>query len=366
MICLTFSILPRVRHLCGGRVFLFLLVCAGGANLKADPALDARLDAIAPGIAKWATVCVIGEKDGQQAFEWHDYRDSGTKTDFWPASTIKLYTAIAALERLKEHSFTLDTTVQFEHQDKAGVWHLDCARAMREMLSEVFRRSSNEDYTLLLRVCGIDWLNGQFLTPERGFQKSALMRGYVKDRPWVYVREEPQRIRLSSADGGRSHTLEHHWLGHSWSQERGCTVIDAKTGNVTTPRDLANCLRRLLFHAQIPASERFKLGQEEVDFLLHGGLGFTGLETRHPDSGPSAWTKALETLFPKARFYHKCGVISDYALEVACLDDRANGGPCFMLVPVIHAGSPTKPVPGDALIGQMSLAIGEWIKEQHP
>ncbi|GEP42461.1 hypothetical protein BGE01nite_17520 [Brevifollis gellanilyticus] len=363
MIQRCISILTRVRHLGAGRVFLFLLLTT---MLHADPELDALLNAVAPRIPKWATVCIVSEKEGKPEFQWHDYQETGTRTDFWPASTIKLYTAIAALERIKEHGFTLDTTIQFEHQDKDGTWHLDCARTMREMLSEVFRRSSNEDYTLLLRVCGVDWLNSSFLTPGRGFQKSALMRGYVKERPWVYMREEPQRLRLSSADGTRTHTLDHHWLGHSWSQERGCTVIDVKTGNMTTPRDLAECLRRLMFHAQIPESERFKLSQEEVDFLVHGGLGFTGLETQHADSAPNAWKSALETLFPKARFYHKCGIINDYSLEVACLDDRANGGPCFILVPIMQAGSATKPVSGGALTGQMSLAIGQWVKKQHP
>ncbi len=356
------GIFTRVRHFGVGRVFLFLLLTS---ILRADPALDSVLNAVAPGTPKWATVCIIREQDGKPEFEWHDYQDTGTRTDFWPASTIKLYTAIAALERLGEQGFTLNTTVQFEHEEKDG-WHLDCARTVPEMLSEVFRRSSNEDYTLLLRLCGIDWLNEKFLTPERDFKQSALMRGYVKERPWAYIREEPQRLRLTSADGRKSSTLEHHWLGHSWSAERGCSVIDAKTGNVTTPRDLANCLRRLLFHEQIPVEERFKLGAEEIHFLLHGGRGFTGLETHHPDSGPSAWTQALETIYPKALFYHKCGLISDHALEVACVDDRKNGGPCFILVPVIQAGSSTKPVAGDALIGQMSQAIGQWVLKRHP
>ncbi len=62
------------------------------------------------------------------------------------------------------------------------------------------------------------------------------MRGYVKARPWAYVREEPQRIRLFAPDGTRSEPIEHTWSGRSWSRERGATVIDAATGNVTSPR----------------------------------------------------------------------------------------------------------------------------------
>lgn len=345
----------RVRLL--GLTFLFTL----GTLVQADEALDAALDGIAPELLKWATVCVVSERDGKPAFEWHDYRDTGTRTDFWPASTIKLYTAIAACVRMNQKGFTLDAAVQFQHEDK-GAWKLDCARSLREMLSEVFRRSSNEDYTLLLRLCSIDWMNREFLTPETGFENSALMRGYVKERPWGYIREETQRLRAMSADGITKQTWEHRWSGHSYSAERGATIIDAKTGNVTTPRDLANCLRRLMFHAELPPEQRFDLSQEQVDFLLHGADGLTGLETKNPESGPSAWKDGLERVFPEARFYHKCGVISDYALEVACLDDRANGGPCFILVPVIHAGLATKPVSGEKHISAMSRAIGEWVK----
>jgi len=340
-----------------GLTFLFAL----GSLVRADEALDAALDGIAPELRKWATVCVVSGKAGGHSFEWHDYRETGRSTDFWPASTIKLYTAIAACVRMNQKGFTLDATVQFEHEEM-GVWKLDSARTMREMLSEVFRRSSNEDYTLLLRLCGIDWLNREFLTPETGFEKTALMRGYVKERPWGYIREETQRLRAMSADRITKQTWEHRWSGRSYAAERGATIIDAKTGNVTTPRDLANCLRRLMFHAELPPGERFDLSQEQVDFLLHGAGGLTGLETKHADSGPSAWKDGLETLFPDARFYHKCGVISDYALEVACVDDRANGGPCFILVPVIHAGLATKPVPGEKHISAMSRAIGAWVK----
>jgi hypothetical protein len=63
--------------------------------------LDAALDPIAPEIRKWATVCIV-EKNAAGALEffWHDYRDSGSARDFWPASTIKLYAAIATLELL--------------------------------------------------------------------------------------------------------------------------------------------------------------------------------------------------------------------------------------------------------------------------
>jgi hypothetical protein len=163
---------------------LALFALAHSCALAGPPELDAAIDRVAPGIKKWATICLVTpQPNGAPKFEWIDYADTGSATDFWPASAIKLYTAIAALELLNEKGFPLDTVVTFEHQEKDGAWVLDCARSVREMLSEVFRRSSNEDYTLLLRMVGVDWINTHFLTPERGFPHSALMRVFVLGRP---------------------------------------------------------------------------------------------------------------------------------------------------------------------------------------
>jgi hypothetical protein len=339
-----------------------IAVNAFGQESSPTTALDAALDTVAPEIQKWAVVCVVKEKeDGALAFDWHDYRGTADRKDFWPASTIKLYAVIAALELLHEKGFDLDTTAIFEHQEKDGRWALDTARTMREMMSEVFRRSSNEDYTLLMRLTGVDWMNTRFLTSERGFPNSSLMRGYVKGRPWEYVREERQRVRLVAQDGARSAVLEHVWSGRAYAEERGCTIIDAKTGNVTTPRELADCLRRVMFHERLPEAERFRISADQLRFLREGGEGFTGLETKAPESGPSVWARGAAEVFPKARYFHKSGMISNYALDLAFVDDSANGGPRYIAVPVIAAGHATQPVDGETLVGRMSLEIARWV-----
>lgn len=126
-----------------GMVVLPGLVRAG-AEWK--DGLEAVLDPVGPGLKKWASVCTVTrDAAGQPAFDWAHFRDSGSATDFWPASTIKLYAVVAALEFLNERGFSLETIVSFEHREANGCWVLDCARTVREMISETFRRSSNED-----------------------------------------------------------------------------------------------------------------------------------------------------------------------------------------------------------------------------
>lgn len=206
---------------------------------------------------------------------------------------------------------------------------------MREMVSEVFRISSNEDYTLLLRFVGIDRINTKFLIPERGFPHSALMRGYVSHRPVVYISQEPQRITLYAGQA-KPVRLDHRWSGVSYSQPRGATIISDTTGNCTSTRELADCLRRLVFHSVLSQSQRFGLTDEQAKFVVEGGDGLTGLENRNADA--YAWQGAGE-VFPQARCYHKSGVISTYTLDVAYLDDTVSGKR-FILALAAESGKP--------------------------
>jgi hypothetical protein len=328
--------------------------------------LEDILRSIGPEYKKWATVAIAEPNAGPEQWHWYHQRGDGLERDFWPASTIKLYAAIAALERLAQSGFTAThTTVIFERQASDGRWILDTARSMVEMLSEVFIRSSNPDYTLLLRITGIDWINTRFLIPEKGFPHSALMRGYVvaTARPFAYVREEPQRITLMDSATHRTERWEHTWSGRFYAEERGCTIIDARTGNVTSTREAVECLRRLICHPALPAGERYAITQEQWQTLMHGHAGCVGMEVRNDDSGPFAWTDAAEKVFPKARFYHKCGTISNYAMDLAAIDDSAHSGKLILMMPVIAAGGATKPISGETFVTQMARAICEAVRD---
>ena len=50
-------------------------------------------------------------------------------------------------------------------------------------------------------MVGIDRINTNLLTKNRGFPRSALMRGYVRHRPYLYVPNEPQRITVQNLAG---------------------------------------------------------------------------------------------------------------------------------------------------------------------
>ena len=328
-----------------------LSLMLGSPILRAGE-LDEVIDRIAPETKKWASVCrVIDGPDGPE-FEWAHYRDSKDSVSFWPASTIKVYTAIAMLELTNELELPLQCGVIFESQ-RDGRWFIDSARSVQEMISEVFRRSSNEDYTLLLRGVGIDRINTHFLIPERGFPHSALMRGYVLHHPCLYKREDPQRITFVTPDG-RQVQREHTWSGVSYSQQRGATVISETTGNCTSTFELTDCLRRLFYHDDISPQEQFRLSKTQRDFLIEGGDGWTGLRNRH--AGAFAWDDAIEEVFPDAKHYHKGGQISNYTLDTAYIHDEKSGHRFFLTV-AANSGNPET-------VREMAKAIAQQIVTQ--
>jgi hypothetical protein len=329
-------------------IWLVVGICSFQNIMKAG-SLDALIDPIDPDITKWASLVVLEGDDSHPKFSWHHYRDSENAVDFWPASTIKIYAAVAALEYLNELQYPLDCALIYERRTESG-WQLDTARTMREMISEVFRRSSNEDYTLLLRFVGIDRINTEFLIPERGFPHSALMRDYVVHRPVVYENTEPQRVRIVKPDG-TSRLIEHKWSGVSYAEQRGATVLSSTTGNCTSTQELAECLRRIMFHEILPDSERYRLTPEQLSLLRFGGDGLYGLENK--EAGPYAWEGRLKEIYPKARFFHKAGMISNYTLDVACIDDESSHTR-FILCVAAETGK------GDT-VRKMAGALAEWI-----
>lgn len=330
-------------------IILALITIA--SNLYAG-ALDKIMEDISPDVKKWASVVQATGDPNKPSFQWFHYRNSAHDIDFWPASTIKIYTVVAALEYLNELNMPTDTTLSYEHYED-NQWYLDSARAMREMISEVFRRSSNEDYTLLLRFVGIDRINTKFLIPERGFPHSALMRDYVSHRPPTYVNEEPQRITLY-ANGHEPVQVKHEWSGTSYSKQRGATIISETTGNCTSTKELAECLRRIMFHHVIPPKERYHLTDEQIKFVIEGGRGLTGLECGK--NIEFKWEEPILKVFPNARIFYKGGSISTYTLDLICVDDIESKTK-YVFATAAQSGN-------EETIRKMSLQIAEWIKRK--
>ncbi len=319
-----------------------------------EPAkIDAAIEAAAPDTPKWASVCVATGTQDDPAFAWHHYRDSETSIDFWPASVVKLYTAVASCELLNEFGLPTDSLMLFHRPDDRFEhgWRVEAARMFPEMCSGIFRESTNDDYTMQLRFVGLDRLNGRFFTKGNGFEHTALMRGYVHDPPHVYERQLPQKITVIDPVSEQRVGVEHTWSGTSYAENLGAHVLDSKTGNCSPTRDMVECLRRVLFHEHIPGDERYDLTPDQLELLREGRDGYTGLRNTEYAYG---WTDAAEHVFPDARFYHKSGSISTHVLDCGAVFDEASG--------VRYLFAVATEAKEKGACREISKAIAAWVK----
>jgi len=289
------------------------------------PHFDTLIDAFRENLTVWAYFGWVDEADGELIEV--GYADTAHKVDFWPASTIKVFTATAALVLLKAEGMTLDALATFYHHDGDG-WVEDVSKTVRQLIFESFNCSSNSAYTLLLRLAGADWLNTAFLLPEQGFEESALMSGYVSDRPFVYHLYESQRIVL--ADGENTIERIHDFSGESYSDAIGCTVGNSDhVANCTSTRDLAEHLRRLMHHEQLAPEQRFDVDPDALDWMRYGGP--EPVMNNAESCGGPGWA-GVSAVLPSAAFYHKGGAISSYRLDAQYVDDDVSGTRYFFAV----------------------------------
>lgn len=286
--------------------------------------LDMVLDTARGDRQAWGQVTWIWEHEGELNFEAHGYSDTATRNDFWPASTIKVYPVTAALMILKAQGFSLDAAASFYHapEGQEGQWVLDTTMTFREMIFDTFTCSSNETYTLLLRFAGLDWLAQEFFTVEHGFSDTALMRGYVTGRPWAYVRAEPQRIVVEEDE--RSFERVHTWSGISYADLAGCTIYNSGgTGNCTSPADMSEHMRRVMFHERLDESQRYDVRVEDLDWVRYGDE-VAPVMNNTAACGSAGW-EGVSRVMPDADFYHKGGRVSDYRLDIQYVEEPNTG-----------------------------------------
>jgi hypothetical protein len=208
----------------------------------------------------------------------------------------------------------IDSRLDFLTEDD----RIESCRMFPEMCSNIFRESTNDDYTLQLRFLGLDAINTNFFTAANGFTHTALMRGYVHEPPHAYDRRQKQRVVVTDPRDGRGATVEHQWSGTSYSRRLGATILNADTGNCSSTRDMAECLRRVMFHEHLPPEEQFALTDEQLKLIRDGRHGTTGLRNTEYAWG---WDDAVADVFPDATYYHKPGNISNYYVELAYVHD---------------------------------------------
>jgi len=181
---------------------------------------------------------------------WDWLGTSRDREDWWPASTVKVFAAVAALERLRAWGFSPAARVTFHYGTG------DETRVVESLVRRALTASDNQAFDQLVEVVTGDGLNRWL--QQRGFRDTVLLRGYSHrvmdpDLGVGVLRVSPPRTV---------------WEGSRVREEPGCvgTIREGcrDLGNCTSLLDLCDLMRRVMIHRDLPEAERLALGPWEV------------------------------------------------------------------------------------------------------
>ncbi len=190
----------------------------------------------------------------QSAYLYYSLGDTGfaySVDRYWPASTIKLLAALAALNTMSEYGLSGDATVSFTDAHGRYGGRIDT------LYRNAIIRSNNLAYDRLMLIAGIDALNDRFLTAANGFPRTVLQRAYTPSVNNHSLRRSPTiRYRQGDKEGEILARQSHQHY-------RDCP----DEGNCITLFELLEGLRRVVLHDEIPQADRFALDRRDVKRL---------------------------------------------------------------------------------------------------
>jgi murein DD-endopeptidase MepM/ murein hydrolase activator NlpD len=222
--------------------------------------------------------------------------------DWNAASTIKLFSAIGALERIKTKGFDSRAEVTFFGQGTS-------THKVADLVADSLIKSDNIAHNRLTQLAGYDYLNGQVLS-RRGLKHSAIHRPYETSRwlPMTGARTFRETPRIALKQGKKTRTLpaEVGTGGYPCVHNAACSSM----------ADLAAAMRRLMLHEQLPKAQRFNLDRTELRVIRDA---LKAERKRGMDV-----VDQIEKAFPPGRIvaFHKPGFSEGWISDVVYLYDH--------------------------------------------
>lgn len=197
---------------------------------------------------------------------------------YWPASTIKIMAAVGALMRLSRHKLSSNSELSF--RDSYGAYK----GSIKPLIEKALVKSDNPSYDRLVRIATIDGLKRHTLIPHYGFRYMSIACPYggASSLAWT-----PDLIATQLGNKyllkGRRAKIPFH---------RGCPYPQ----NCTTFFELQESLRRIVFHSQLPKTQRFPLKPADINWLK---------ELLHRAKSPIS--RVLRRHWRGLKLYHKSG-----------------------------------------------------------
>ena len=326
---------------CGSVLVILLLAALAAPAHAATPELDqttlpALLDARKVPLPKHfkALVLVVGT-DGAVTRAYDTGGASDDREDWWPASCVKLFAAVAALEKTHALGFTPGARVTWGYEKKPVT--LSLAAVVRRALIP----SDNVAFDRLVEIVGFDDLNGRFFVPRNGLGSTVLLRAYggrVKN-PVTGHGSNRHSPPITLREGKHEETLP--------ARTGEGTFECPDQGNCTTLRELAEAMRRVVMHEKLPETERFALGEVELTLLRRS------LSAKRPRGNGVVDGLAQGLGDERVTLYHKPGFARRWFSDVVFVDWKGKGRRYI----VAMAG-----YPGRDALDAPALAVGKLLR----
>ncbi len=268
---------------------------------------------------------------------------------FYPASTVKLPTALLALQRLHElenTGITRTTTMITEaaYSGQAQTYNdpqtPDGRPNIESYIKRIFLVSDNEAFNRLYEFLGQQYINDQL--HQKGYEDAQILH-----RLNIFLTEDQNRhtnpVRFLDNNNNilysqplvfneQQYAKRHDSLGQSHYTENELinTPMNFSKKNRLCLEDLHQILRSVIFPGNVPAKQRFNLTKDDYDFV-HKYMSQFPPETIHPSydsiNYPDSYAKFLlygsgKNSLPKnIRIFDKTGDAYGQMLDIAYIVD---------------------------------------------
>ena len=288
------------------------------------------------------------------------------KRYFYPASTVKLPTAIFALEKcnqlklkgIKEASMKTDSAFAGQTKVSIDTSAENGLPSINQYIKKILLVSDNDAYNRLYEFVGREEIN-QKLKKYGLNQTRIISRLAVGDagestkhtNPIEFFAGKRSIYQKSAQFDPKDYPmqLENMLQGKGYLDSHDQLVnqpFDFSEKNIYTISDQQEVLKRLLFPEVYPSSAQFQLKKEDYK-LLYKYMGMFPTESNHPKySVPNYWPTYCKFLFygsekdaslnPNIRIFNKVGDSYGYDIDNAYLIDFKNKVE-FMLTAVIQS-----------------------------
>lgn len=237
-----------------------------------------------------------------QGFDWRN--TASDRDNWWPASSVKIFAAVAALERLHELGFPIRSWATYHYE--ADGEPDPVRRRFDHIVRLAIQRSDNRAFNQLVELVGMDDLNREFFVPEHGLHNTVFLRHYFgrNPDPETEVTSARPSPRITLVHGSETREVP----PRTATGEYSCP----EEGNCTTLRDLAEVMRRIMVHEQLPEAEQYRLDARDLRVLREALR-----EARNRQLAD-----VFEETCPRFQTWHKPGYALRWMSDTIFLSDR--------------------------------------------